>query len=198
MKEDKKERIAIKALELFALNGLDNTSISELQYALDMGRGTLYYYFLDKEDLFVYVMNTYFLIPKQQCLNISGDITVSKMINALLTYLHSLESLLQHFDNQNLNTSNVVTLMCTAYNRFPDLYKKAHRIYLKELDLWQQALQNEIRMGIIRPDIPLEMVATMFTHIKDGFDTGKYGVTMDFTIFDKQYNYLYQLLQLPK
>lgn len=198
MARNKKEQIAIKALELFALNGLDNTSISELQYALDMGRGTLYYYFTNKEELFVYVMDTYFLTPKQQCLNVSGDITVRKMIDALLSYLHSLESLLQQFDNQHINTSNVVTLMCTAYNRFPDLYKKAHRIYLKELDLWQQALQHDIRMGIIRRDVPVEMVATMFTHIKDGFDTGKYGVTMDFTILDRQYNYLYQLLQLPQ
>jgi len=196
MKAERKEQIAIKALELFALNGYEQTSISDLQYALDMGRGTLYYYYKDKDELFVDVMERYFLKPKQQCLDIPPhNITVPEMIDALCSYLFSLKALLEQFDNKNINTANVVTIMHTAYNRYPELYKLAHRIYEKELSLWRQALQNEIRLGIIRSDIPLDTVATMFTHIKDGFDTGKNGLTMDFNIFPQQYHFLYSTLK---
>jgi len=193
---DRKEKIAIKACELFAQNGYDNTSVSELQFALDMGRGTLYYYYKDKDDLFTDVMNRFFLVPKQQVFSqLADQVTIPQMIDALCTYLHSLEELLNQFDNRKMNTSNAVTLMYTAYNRFPELYKKAHEVYERELKLWKQALCNEMNAGIVRSDIPLDTVSMMFTHIKDGFDTGRTGVTMDFSLFRTQYNYLYDLLK---
>ena len=66
--EEKKEQIALKALELFLLNGYNNVSISDLQNALDIGRGTMYYYFKDKEDLFFYVMTQFFITPKRRCM----------------------------------------------------------------------------------------------------------------------------------
>ncbi|MBO7502489.1 MAG: TetR/AcrR family transcriptional regulator [Paludibacteraceae bacterium] len=200
MKPDRKEEIAIKALELFALNGYDSTSISDLQYALDMGRGTLYYYFRDKDELFTEVMNRFFLTPKQQRLNtlIEQTVTIPEMIQALLSYLYSLQDLLTQFENKHVNTSNVVTLMNTAYHRYPELYRKARRIYEKELYLWKRALQHEMQQGIIRRDIPVDTMAMMFTHLKDGFDTAKAGVTMDFTAFPQQYNYLYDLLKVKE
>lgn len=198
MKKEKKEQIAIRALELFAIRGYDNTSISDLQYSLDMGRGTLYYYYKDKDELFSDVLDRYFLTPKQRCLDLPDTVTINQMIDALLSYLYSLEALLEEFEHKNLNTSNVISLMYTAYNRFPELYRKANRIYVKENDLWKKALQNEIRNGIIRDDIPIDTVATMFTHIKDGFDTAKTGMSMDFSIFPQQYNFLYELLKIKK
>lgn len=198
MKKDKKELIAIRALELFAIQGYDNTSISDLQYSLDMGRGTLYYYYKDKDELFADVLDRYFLTPKQRCLELPDTVTIHQMIDALLKYLYSLEALVGEFEHQNLNTSNVISLMHSAYNRFPDLYRKANRIYIKENELWKRALQNEIREGIIRDDIPIDTVATMFTHIKDGFDTAKTGMLMDFSIFPKQYNFLYDVLKITK
>lgn len=195
MLANRKEKIAIKALELFATNGFHDVSISDLQYDLDMGRGTMYYYFKNKEDLFHYVMIQYFIIPKQTCLQVSETVTIPEMIETLLSYLHSLELLLDKFTNKNINTANVVMMMFTAYNYFPDLHRKAYRLHQKELILWQRAIHNSIRLGDIRDDIPIETIATMFTNIKDGYDTGKVNIMMDFTILAKQYYSLYELLK---
>ncbi len=117
------------------------------------------------------------------------------MIEALLGYLKFLQETLMKFENKNLNTSAVVTLMYTAYNKFPELYKKASKLYAKELNLWKVAVNNSIKQNQIRKDIPIETVAKMFTHLKDGYDAGHSGVTMDFSIFPQQYHYLYKLLQ---
>ena len=104
---DKKDKIAIKALELFLTQGYQNVSISDLQYALDMGRGTMYYYFKNKEDLFLYVMTQYFITPKRKCMKQPDNILVSQMIEEMLKYLHSLEEVASYFENKNVNTSGV-------------------------------------------------------------------------------------------
>lgn len=197
-KEEKKEKIAIKALELFLTQGYQNVSISDLQNALNMGRGTMYYYFKDKEDLFFYVMTQYFITPKRHCMRQPDNILTSQMITEMLKYLHGLEEVAANFDNKNVNTSGVVTLYYTAYLQFPHLYKLAYRIYEKELEIWKRALRNSIRAGEIRPDIDVETVASLFTHIKDGYDSGRAGVQMDFTMFPRNYYYLFDLIKLQK
>jgi AcrR family transcriptional regulator len=197
-KDEKKEKIAIKALELFLTQGYQNVSISDLQNALNMGRGTMYYYFKDKEDLFFYVMTQYFITPKRHCMRQPDNILTSQMITEMLKYLHGLEEVAANFDNKNVNTSGVVTLYYTAYLQFPHLYKLAYRIYEKELEIWKRALRNSIRAGEIRPDIDVETVASLFTHIKDGYDSGRAGVQMDFTMFPRNYYYLFDLIKLQK
>lgn len=193
--KDRREFIIAKAMELYALNGYNNVSITDLQIALDMGRGTLYYYFKSQDELFQVCMERYFLRPKQAALQQPDTVLLPEMIAAMLGYLNSLSEALQTFDNKNINTSNVVNLMFTAYNRFPGLSRKAKRLFVNEVELWKKALRNSIRAGQVRSDVDIDLTALMFTHIKDGYDSGQYGITMDFSIFPKQYNYLYELIQ---
>ncbi len=195
---DKKERIAIKALELFLLNGYYNVSISDLQSALNIGRGTMYYYFRDKDELFFYIMTQYFITPKRRCMHQPDTLLVTDMIDAMLNYLNSLEYVASQFENKNVNTSGVMALYYTAYLHFPHLYKLAFRIYEKELELWKKALRNSIHAGQVSPDIDVETMASLFTHIKDGYDSGKAGMQMDFSMFKRNYNCLFDLIKLKK
>ncbi|MGM9837396.1 MAG: TetR/AcrR family transcriptional regulator [Paludibacteraceae bacterium] len=195
--KDRREYIIAKAMELYATNGYNNVSITDLQIALDMGRGTLYYYFKSQDELFQVCMERYFLRPKQHVLQLPDNIMVPDMITAMLDYLNSLQEALKTFDNKNINTTNVVNLMFTAYNRFPTLYRKANRLYLTEIELWRKALRNSMRASLVRTDIDVELLALMFTHIKDGYDSGRSGLSMDFSIFPRQYNYLYELISVP-
>lgn len=183
--KDRREYIIAKAMELYATNGYNNVSITDLQIALDMGRGTLYYYFKSQDELFQVCMERYFLRPKQHVLQLPDNIMVPDMITAMLDYLNSLQEALKTFDNKNINTTNVVNLMFTAYNRFPTLYRKANRLYLTEIELWRKALRNSMRASLVRTDIDVELLALMFTHIKDGYDSGRSGLSMDFSIFPR-------------
>ena len=120
--------------------------------------------------------------------------TIPEMIEAMLSYLEQLREFRDQVENQNINTSNVVMVMYTAYTRFPELYKKARKMYERELSLWKQAIKNSLRAGALRGDVPVEITAHMFLHIKDGWDPGRSGV-MNFDIFPQQYNYLYDLIK---
>ena len=61
MVEDRRDKILLKALELYMVEGYANVSITDLQSALDMGRGTLYYYFKDKDELFQEVVDMFLI-----------------------------------------------------------------------------------------------------------------------------------------
>ena len=196
MVEDRRDKILLKALELYMVEGYANVSITDLQSALDMGRGTLYYYFKDKDELFQEVVDMFLIKPKQRSLErVRESATIPDMIDAMLYYLNQLQEFYDQVENKNINTSNVVTVMYTAYSRFPELYKKARRLYEHELSLWIQAIKNSMHNGDIRGNVPIETTAHMFLHIKDGWDPGRSGVPMNFGIFPEQYNYLYDLIK---
>jgi AcrR family transcriptional regulator len=196
MVEDRRDKILLKALELYMVEGYANMSITDLQAALDMGRGTLYYYFKDKDELFQEVVDMFLIKPKQRALErVRETGSIPDMIDAMLYYLNQLQEFYNQVENKNINTSNVVTVMYTAYSRFPELYKKARRLYEHELSLWIQAIKNSMHNGDIRGNVPIETTAHMFLHIKDGWDPGRSGVPMNFGIFPEQYNYLYDLIR---
>lgn len=184
-------------MELYAIQGYQNVSITDLQFALDIGRGTLYYYFHDQDELFMTCMEKYFLEPKQRALNtIPEDCGVEEMIEAMNTYLHSLEEALETFDCKAINTSNVNNLMFTAYSKFPSLHRKAQRLALKELELWRKAVYHDQRAGLIRRDIDRDQVALMFTHIKGTYDNGLGQTQMDFSLLSKTYSEFHKLLKI--
>ena len=194
--KDRKEFIIRKAMELYALKGYQNVSITDLQFALDMGRGTLYYYFHNQDDLFLTCMEKYFLEPKQRALNsVPEDAGIERMIAAITDYLHCLEEALMTFDNKTINTSNVNDLMFTAYSKFPSLHRKAQRLALKELELWRKAIYADQRAGLVRRDIDRDQIALMFTHVKNTFDPALGQTQMNFSLLTKTYSELHNLLK---
>ena len=198
MDEDRREKILLKAIELYMIEGYANVSITDLQEALNMGRGTMYYYFKDKDELFQEVVSTFLIQPKQRALDrVKDGTTIPEMIEAMQYYLHQLRDVHEQVDNKNINTSNVVNVMFTAYSRFPELYKKARKLYERELNLWIQAIKNSMRAGEVRGDVHIETIAHMFLHIKDGWDPGRTSGPMNYEILYDQYNYLYELIKKP-
>ena len=198
MEEDRREKILLKAIELYMVEGYANVSITDLQAALNMGRGTMYYYFKDKDELFQEVVSTFLIQPKQRALDrVKDGTTIPEMIEAMQYYLHQLRDVHEQVDNKNINTSNVVNVMFTAYSKFPELYKKARRLYERELNLWIQAIKNSMRAGEVRGDVHIETIAHMFLHIKDGWDPGRTSGPMNYEILYDQYSYLYELIKKP-
>ena len=194
--KDRREYITRKAMELYALEGYQNVSITDLQNALDIGRGTLYYYFKDQDELFQTCMIKYFLEPKQRALSSVGEnVLMEEMIAAMMQYLHSLEDALLTFTNKNVNTSNVNNLMFTAYSRFPALHRRAQRLALKELELWRKAIYNSQRAGLVKHNIDVDLIALMMAHVKDSYDSGLGRTQMDFSLLEKSYNAMYKLLK---
>jgi len=58
VKEERRERILLGALELFALNGLAGTKIGDIAKHTEMSNGLVYHYFSSKEEIFVELIRT--------------------------------------------------------------------------------------------------------------------------------------------
>ena len=86
--------------------------------------------------------------------------------------------------------------MFNAYTRFPALHRKAQRLALKEVDLWRMAIRNSQRAGIVRYGIDIDLIALMFSHIKDSYDSGLGRTQMDFTLLERTYSALYDLIKI--
>ena len=195
--KDRKEYIIRKAMELYALQGYQNVSVTDLQNALDMGRGTLYYYFKDQDELFQTCMETYFIEPKQRVLSSvdESSVLMEDMIQTMMRYLNGLKEALMTFTNRSVNTSNVNNLMFTAYSKFPSLHRKAQRLALKEVELWRKAIYNSQRAGLVKYGIDVEQMALMLAHVKDSYDSGLGRTEMDFGLLEKSYYAMYNLLK---
>lgn len=194
--KNRREYIIRKAMELYALKGYRNVTITDLQVALDMGRGSIYYYFKDQEEIFLTCMERYFLEPKQRALNsVPEGANIEQMIAAMMNYLHSLEEALMTFDIKTINTSNVNDLMFTAYSLFPSLHRKAQRLALKELELWRKAIYTDQREGLVRRDIDRDQIALMFSHVKNSYDSGLGQTQMDFSLLEKTYSEFHKMLK---
>lgn len=195
--KDRRDYIIRKAMELYASYGYRNVTITDLQNALDMGRGSFYYYFQDQNELFYTCMERYFLDPKQRALNaIPEDAGINQTIAGMQVYLHSLEEALLSFDLKAINTSNVNDLMFTAYRLFPKLYRQAQRLALKELELWRKAIYHDQRAGLVRGDIDREQVALMFSQVKNTYDPGLGKAQMNFSLLEKTYSELHHLIKI--
>jgi hypothetical protein len=134
--------------------------------------------------------------PKQRALDkVKENVNIPEMIEAMAYYLSQLRYVHEQVDNKNINTSNVVNVMFTAYSKFPELYKKARKLYERELNLWIQAIKTSMRAGVVRGDVHIETIAHMFLHIKDGWDPGRTSGPMNYEILYDQYNYLYELIK---
>lgn len=68
MKEERRERILSGALELFALNGLAGTKISDIARHTNMSNGLIYHYFSSKEDIFIELVQIAFERLIKACL----------------------------------------------------------------------------------------------------------------------------------
>ncbi len=194
--KDRKDYIIRKAIELFAHKGYQNVSISDLQFALDIGRGTLYYYFRDLDELFICCMEKYFMEPKQRALNsVPENAGIEDVIRAMTGYLNELENALLSFEEKSINIANVNGLMFSAYSKSPTLRSKAHRLAIKELSLWRSAIYTDQKADKVRRDIDRDQVAMMFTSIKNSYDSGLGPGQMDFSKLVKTYSELHNLLK---
>ncbi|MCF7953270.1 MAG: TetR/AcrR family transcriptional regulator [Spirochaetales bacterium] len=54
--DKRKEAILYKALQVFAVHGYQNTSLSMIAYSCDISRPTIYQYFHDKEEIFYFAV----------------------------------------------------------------------------------------------------------------------------------------------
>lgn len=197
--ENSKEYIIEKAYELYLRMGYDGVSITVLQEELGIGRATIYYYFSNKDELFVEIIKRYMINVVKEFIQKAErvDLTVPKMIEMLGEMQGVIrQSILKSF--QGLKYSHYTALALYAYIHYTG-FREFTETTLKKICLfWETAIRNSIKRGEVRPNVNVEALASIFSSIKcgDELDMTKDEFTLIPQGFLERSNYLYSLIKV--
>jgi len=77
-KEEKRKAIALSCTELLLTHGIDNLTISQIAQSAGVGKGTIYEYFENKEDIVFEIISTFMAAFEETLLEIVDQVTSTK------------------------------------------------------------------------------------------------------------------------
>jgi AcrR family transcriptional regulator len=144
-----KERILIKAEELFMQYGIRSVSMDDIANNLGMSKKTLYQYFADKDELVEAVVDGHINQVEEDCVACRNQAT-----DAIHEIFLTMEHIMQEFNNMNpMLVYDLEKFHFKAYQRFRE-YKEKFLL---------QIIRNNIEWGIrdelYRPDLNVDVLS---------------------------------------
>lgn len=175
------EKIYEEAFKLFMTKHYELVTIRDLEQAIGMTRGAIFYYAKDKEDLFRKVIDKYFL--ESQTLHskidyskVESDMTLKEFISeyvkgvdsvAKRVYKTAMGNLRKKSQMSNIDRSYLSLVLNIGYY-YPDFNKRMNEIFGLEIKEWETVIRNAVSTGEIRTDVDPKIVAKQFHFIFHG------------------------------
>ena len=161
MHEDKevKERIIIKAEEMFLHFGYSKVTMEEVAAGLGISKKTLYKFFPSKENLIREI------VLSRQCV-------VENYINKIwedenLDFVAKLRNMMDYLSQQSSRVRG--PLMDDIHKCIPDVWKEIHDFKrIKSLEKAKGLFELGVKNGAFRSDIGQDIVILMFTFSTEG------------------------------
>jgi TetR/AcrR family transcriptional regulator, cholesterol catabolism regulator len=145
---DHKERILIKAEELFMQYGIRSVSMDDIANNLGMSKKTLYQYFADKDELVDAVVDGHIKEIQKDCISCRNDAT-----DAVHEIFITMERIMEEFSNMNpMLLYDMEKFHFKAYRRFKDHKDKFLAQVIRENIIWG------IKDELYRPDINIDVM----------------------------------------
>ena len=144
-----KSTVMEKAEELFALQGYNNTTISQIAKASNVGEATIYNHFQNKEDLL-------FSIPERYISNICDSL--ERHLLGIRGADHKLSKIIWHylmFMEENQESARLFIMSLWSNIRFYQSKRSAP--VLRYLALIRRVLKEGVREGVFRHDLDIFM-----------------------------------------
>ena len=163
IKKERKEKILLHALRLFAGNGLAATKISDISQAADISQGLVYHYFSSKDDIFVEIIKTAFMRLNLACRLLEEmDMPADEKIKFAL--FHMFENLQENKDHGKYH---LLIAQAMASNHTPLAAQKImQKEYLKPYKVLSRIIAKGQKEGTIRTGNPDELALMFWTCIK--------------------------------
>lgn len=185
-----------EAYNLFLVNNFEKVTISKLEKSCKKIRGTIFYYFSNKQELFEAVVDELFF-PSLLLPNEVSEIAVSSSFQSFIKiYINPEDRIINNIKlrynikNANMSCYNFIIQACQYYNKFQEKYRE---VILKDTTVWNYAIRKAQDTNEISRDVKVNL-STLFIFISSGatfhncFDTDS---ATDQTIFSiKLYNLL--------
>ncbi len=145
-KDAKRTAMMQAAVRVFAEKGYQSATIRDIVQAADVAIGTFYFYFPDKETLFVhlYEETALFLLQAVQQ-------AISKPSASSASLPRQIEAGIQAYVNIAVYEPAVVQLLLIGGLGSPSLFEKRADFRERLIRIWQQALDNAERQEQVLP-----------------------------------------------
>jgi AcrR family transcriptional regulator len=113
MVENKKEIISEVGFLLALKKGFNNVSIKEIRKASGFSAGLIYYYFKDKNEILVYIVDTYFLNNLQEF--------KESIKNSHDSFMKKIENILYYmpdFNKKEFKSSHSLNMLEFSYKEY--------------------------------------------------------------------------------
>ncbi|MCP3029104.1 TetR/AcrR family transcriptional regulator [Halobacillus sp. A5] len=149
----KKDRMIDTCIALFGQKGFRETSIQDIVEANGMTKGTFYYYFKSKEDVLVYIHDTFIseLLMKQQKIIQNDDWSYKDKLYAIVEMIIS-------------NIAEGVDSAMVFFREIRHLSEKKTNEILPKRDLFQKNIEQVIEEGIEKGEFRTGLRADMLSY----------------------------------
>jgi len=167
--KETEDKILFGAFKLFLTKNFERVTIADLEKALGLSRGAIFYYMKTKEELFRRVVDKYVLSPHSVD-NKFASLKDNSLIGFIQFYIDSINKTMKSIEScgvENLHRS-YFSLIFQAIQYYPDFSRLISEVFEKELELWKRVVNNAHDSGEIRKEFNVEIVAMHFRYIYSG------------------------------
>ena len=157
-----RRRILEVAFRLFATYSYPDVSYSLLEEVSGISRGSMVYYFNNKEGIFRAVLETFlFDMGSVRQVPQSDRDTLKGFYTAFLDKLEKDTATLRPFHMPNLCDARF-TIERSALQFVPEFRKNQRKVIAEDMQTWKEVINHAIETGEVRGGIDTEAVARIF------------------------------------
>ncbi len=162
LNSDKQKRIINAACKEFAENGFEKASTNQIVKNAGIGKGMLFYYFKNKEELYHYLID--------YCLNHTIEEYLQKIDTNEPDFIERLKQVARLKTEYHLNNPDMVKFLATLFlkdeNEMPERFRKR---YKEIMILANSKLYDNIDTTLFRNDIDTEKAFKLIRWSIEGY-----------------------------
>lgn len=159
------------AFKLFIQKNFKDVTMQDIVRETKLSKGAFYHYFESKEQLFVEVINTFYLADE---LNDQNHFDKSSLKNFYLSYVKHLQKFIEFIkesvaveNEEEYNNINYFLLVFDAIHRFPDFKEKLKNMHFEEQLMWEEVIENAKKSKEINAVMSTHHIAKLFIYSID-------------------------------
>ncbi|MDE6094873.1 MAG: TetR/AcrR family transcriptional regulator [Muribaculaceae bacterium] len=164
-----RRRILGIAFRLFASYSYPDVSYSLLEEATGISRGSMVYYFKNKEGIFKAVLETFFYGPDniEKVHEEEGD-SLKRFYNRFVQNVRDNLALLTPYNIPNPSEARF-NIERSAAQFIPGFKKQAEESQIRNGKIWKEVIRKSVESGELRSDINIDAMGELFQAITLGF-----------------------------
>lgn len=193
------DKILWECFKLFMQKSYKEVTIPEIEKAIGMTRGAVFYYLKDKKELFKAVVDRY-VLEKQNIHNkVKQDESVPGLLRFIIKYIEGINNTQQSFHplpNEEKMLFSFMNLVNSALIYYDGFKEEAIKTLGLETTLWEKVIKAAIEIGEIKENTNVVVMAKTFQNLFYGYSYVS-GIKSDFdsTELMEMYINVYNLIK---